>query len=249
MGRQLTRFEIDVDDHGVAVVTMARPPVNAVDLVMYREMRDLFADIDQIGPGSGRSSSQVRASTSVPATTSMTSPPWTATTCASACSSSGRPSSPSRSALCPLSAPSAGPPSEPGCAWPRRATSWWPVTMPSSGSPNSAWGSTAGRGTSAGWSASLWSGGCSSPDNGSRPPRCSRSAPLIAVVPSEELLVRARTEAARVAAYSPTAVRMGKQGLNDIEFLDVRQGLRAGAGPDRSDDGIPGLQSGTRGQP
>ncbi len=51
MGRKLTRFEIEVDDHGVAIVTMARPPVNAVDLVMYREIHDLFADIDQIGPG------------------------------------------------------------------------------------------------------------------------------------------------------------------------------------------------------
>jgi enoyl-CoA hydratase/carnithine racemase len=38
-------------DNGVATVTMARPPVNAVDLAMYRELRDLFVDIDQLGPG------------------------------------------------------------------------------------------------------------------------------------------------------------------------------------------------------
>ena len=47
---------------------------------------------------------------------------------------------------------------------------------------------------------------------------------LIAVVPSEELLIRAEAEAERAASYSPTAVRMGKKGLNDIEFLDVRRG-------------------------
>ena len=51
MGRDFTRFEIEVAEDGVATVMMARPPVNAVDLVMYREMRDLFVDIDQIGPG------------------------------------------------------------------------------------------------------------------------------------------------------------------------------------------------------
>jgi enoyl-CoA hydratase len=37
--------------NGVATVTMDRPPVNAVDLVMYRQLRDLFVDIDQIGLG------------------------------------------------------------------------------------------------------------------------------------------------------------------------------------------------------
>lgn len=51
MGVDLTRFEIELADDGVATVAMARPPVNAVDLVMYRELRDLFTDIDQIGPG------------------------------------------------------------------------------------------------------------------------------------------------------------------------------------------------------
>ena len=37
MGGQVTRIEIDVDDHGVAIVTMARAPVNAVNLVMFRK--------------------------------------------------------------------------------------------------------------------------------------------------------------------------------------------------------------------
>lgn len=47
---------------------------------------------------------------------------------------------------------------------------------------------------------------------------------VIAVVPPGELLDRALTEARRITAYSPTAVRMGKRGLNDIEFADIRHG-------------------------
>jgi enoyl-CoA hydratase/carnithine racemase len=47
---------------------------------------------------------------------------------------------------------------------------------------------------------------------------------VVAVAPSAEVLERARAEARRIAAWSPTAVRMGKRGLNDIEFTDVRRG-------------------------
>ena len=46
-----TRLHTELAPDGVATVTMGRPPVNAVDLVMYRELRDLFVDIDQIGDG------------------------------------------------------------------------------------------------------------------------------------------------------------------------------------------------------
>jgi enoyl-CoA hydratase/carnithine racemase len=47
---------------------------------------------------------------------------------------------------------------------------------------------------------------------------------VIAVVPRDELLPAAQAEAGRIAAFSPTAVRMGKRGLNEIEFLDIRNG-------------------------
>jgi enoyl-CoA hydratase/carnithine racemase len=47
---------------------------------------------------------------------------------------------------------------------------------------------------------------------------------VVAVVSRDQLLGTAQSEAARVAAFSPTAVRMGKRGLNDIEFVDVRRG-------------------------
>lgn len=51
MTLDLTRLTTALADDGVATVTMDRPPVNAVDLLMYRELRDLFTDIDRIGPG------------------------------------------------------------------------------------------------------------------------------------------------------------------------------------------------------
>ena len=51
MPSRWTRLQTDLAPDGVAIVTMSRPPVNAVDLVMYRELRDLFVDIDRIGDG------------------------------------------------------------------------------------------------------------------------------------------------------------------------------------------------------
>jgi enoyl-CoA hydratase/carnithine racemase len=47
---------------------------------------------------------------------------------------------------------------------------------------------------------------------------------VVEVVPRAELLEAARVQARRIATFSPTAVRMGKQGLNDIEFVDIRRG-------------------------
>lgn len=43
-----TRLTTDVDDAGVVTITMARPPVNAVDLVMYRELRSAFIAVDEL---------------------------------------------------------------------------------------------------------------------------------------------------------------------------------------------------------
>jgi len=47
---------------------------------------------------------------------------------------------------------------------------------------------------------------------------------VIKVVPREDLVAAALTEAGRVAQWSPTAVRLAKQGLDDIEFLDTFRG-------------------------
>ena len=48
---EYARLTTDLDAHGVLTVTMRRSPVNAVDLLMYQEIRELFVDIDQVGPG------------------------------------------------------------------------------------------------------------------------------------------------------------------------------------------------------
>jgi enoyl-CoA hydratase/carnithine racemase len=47
---------------------------------------------------------------------------------------------------------------------------------------------------------------------------------VIGVVERSKLLDQATAVAAQIAAYSPTAVRLSKRGLNDIEFLDTKRG-------------------------
>jgi enoyl-CoA hydratase len=47
---------------------------------------------------------------------------------------------------------------------------------------------------------------------------------VIGVVERARLLDEATRLAAEIAAYSPTAVRLSKRGLNDIEFLDTKRG-------------------------
>jgi enoyl-CoA hydratase len=47
---------------------------------------------------------------------------------------------------------------------------------------------------------------------------------VISVVPRADLVAEAHRLAGQIAAWSPTAVRMSKEGLNDIEFLDTRRG-------------------------
>jgi enoyl-CoA hydratase/carnithine racemase len=47
---------------------------------------------------------------------------------------------------------------------------------------------------------------------------------VVSVVPRESVIAEARKVAARVASYSPTAVRVGKDVLDRIENCDVRQG-------------------------
>lgn len=47
---------------------------------------------------------------------------------------------------------------------------------------------------------------------------------IVKVVPVDALLDEATRAAQEIAAYSPTAVRLSKQGLNGIEFLDTKQG-------------------------
>ena len=43
-------LKAELSQRGVAHITLRRPPVNAVHGEMYRELADLFGDIDQLGP-------------------------------------------------------------------------------------------------------------------------------------------------------------------------------------------------------
>jgi enoyl-CoA hydratase/carnithine racemase len=230
VGLALSRFEIEVDDNGVATVTMARPPVNAVDLVMYQELWKLFARIDQIGPGiravvltgAGKhfcagndlddfatmDADNVRermffVREAFFALQECAVPVVGAVTGAAL-----------GTGLCLAAAcdfvvaaddASFGLPElsvgvHGGARHLARMVSQ-PVVR---------WMFFTGQRLSATEMQSLGA--------------------VIAVVPKEELLRRARSEAHRVAAFSPTAVRMGKRGLNEIEFLDVRRGYEAEQG-------------------
>lgn len=50
MSDRYRHLRCELVGEGVAIVTLDRPPANAVDQVMYRELRDLFVDPDQMGP-------------------------------------------------------------------------------------------------------------------------------------------------------------------------------------------------------
>ena len=224
MGPQLTRFEIDVDERGVAVVAMARPPVNAVDLVMYREMRDLFADIDQIGAGiravvlTGQGN-HFCAGNDLDDFATMDSENvrermfhvreafFALQECA-----------------VPVVGAVAGAALGTGLCLAASCDFVVAGENASFGLPELSVGVHGGArhlGRMVSEPVVRWMFFTGQRLSGND---MKALGAVIAVVPNEELLARANHEAARIAAYSPTAVRMGKQGLNDIESLDVRRG-------------------------
>jgi len=209
---------------GVAVVTMDRAPVNAVDLVMYRELRDLFADIDQVGAG-------VRAVVLTGAGRHF-------------CAGNDLDDFATmdrdnvrermfhvREAFFAIQ----------GCAVPvvgavAGAALGTGMALAAScdfvvASEDAAFGLPE---LSVGVHGGARHLGRLVPQpivrwlyfTGQRLTGAQMLAlgAVVAVVPRDELLAAAVAEARRIAAFSPTAVRMGKQGLNDIEHVDVRQG-------------------------
>ena len=54
MSSEYSRLTTERGDDGIVTVTMQRPPVNAVDLVMYRELYELFVDEPFRGQDLGR---------------------------------------------------------------------------------------------------------------------------------------------------------------------------------------------------
>jgi enoyl-CoA hydratase len=219
-----TRLTTELDRDGVATVTMHRPPVNAVDLVMYRELRELFVDIDQIGPG-------VRAVVLTGAGTHF-------------CAGNDLDDFATMDAenvrermfhvreaffaiqecAVPVVGAVAGAALGTGMAIAASCDFVVAADTASFGLPELSVGVHGGArhlGRLVSQPIVRWMFFTGQRLSGEE---MRALGAVVAVVPRDELLANAQAEARRIAAFSPTAVRMGKRGLNDIEFLDIRRG-------------------------
>jgi enoyl-CoA hydratase len=219
-----TRVSTTLDDHGVATVTMDRPPVNAVDLVMYRELRGLFTDIDQLGAG-------VRAVVLTGAGRHF-------------CAGNDLDDFATMDAdnvrermfhvreaffaiqecAVPVVGAVAGAALGTGLALAASCDFVVAADDASFGLPELSVGVHGGARHLArlvGQPVVRWMYFTGQRLSGAQ---MQALGAVIAVVPRDQLVSDALAEARRVAAHSPTAVRMGKRGLNDIEFVDIRRG-------------------------
>jgi len=224
VNRDFSRLTADVAADGVVTVTMDRPPVNAVDLVMYREMRELFADVDQVGAG-------VRAVVLTGAGKHF---------CAGNdledFATMDRDNVRERmfhvreaffaiqDCAVPVIGAVAGAALGTGLAIAASCDFVLAAEDASFGLPELGVGVHGGArhlGRLVGQPVVRWMY-----LTGQRLSAAEMHAlgAVVRVLPREELLPAALAEARRIAAFSPTAVRMGKRGLNDIEFVDIRRG-------------------------
>jgi enoyl-CoA hydratase/carnithine racemase len=214
----------ELDDHGVATVTMRRPPVNAVDLAMYREMRDLFTDIDQIGPG-------VRA-----IVLTGEGKHFCAGNDLDDFATMDRKNVRERmfhvreaffaiqDCAVPVVGAVAGAALGTGMAIAASCDFVIAADNASFGLPELSVGVHGGARHLArlvGQPIVRWMYFTGQRLSGEE---MRGLGAVVAVVPRDEVVAAAQTEARRIAAFSPTAVRMGKRGLNDIEFADIRRG-------------------------
>lgn len=218
-----SRLQVDIDG-GVATVTMDRPPVNAVDLVMYRQIRDLFVDIDQIGPG-------VRAVVLTGAGRHF---------CAGndlddfATMDAGNVRERMfhvreaffaiQECAVPVVGAVAGAALGTGLVLAASCDFVVAAEDASFGLPELSVGVHGGArhlGRLVGQPIVRWMFFTGQRLSGAE---LQALGAVIAVVPRDEVVARAQAEAARIAAYSPTAVRLGKAGLDEIEFVDIRRG-------------------------
>jgi enoyl-CoA hydratase/carnithine racemase len=219
-----TRLTTEVDDLGVATITMRRPPVNAVDLVMYRELRDLFVDIDQIGPG-------VRA-----VVLTGEGKHFCAGNDLDDFATMDRANVRERmfhvreaffaiqDCAVPVVGAVGGAALGTGLAIAASCDFVIATDDSSFGLPELSVGVHGGArhlGRLVGQPMVRWMFFTGQRLSGAE---MKALGAVVAVVPRSELLTAAHAEAERIAAYSPTAVRMGKRGLNDIEFADIRSG-------------------------
>lgn len=221
---EYTRLTAERDDAGVVTITMQRPPVNAVDLVMYRELRDLFVDVDQLGSG-------VRA-----VVLTGEGKHFCAGNDLDDFATMDRDNVRERmfhvreaffaiqECAVPVVGAVAGAALGTGMAIAASCDFVVASEDASFGLPELSVGVHGGArhlGRLVGQPYVRWMF-----FTGQRLSAAEMHAlgAVVAVVPRDELLARAQAEARRIAAYSPTAVRMGKRGLNDIESLDIRRG-------------------------
>jgi enoyl-CoA hydratase/carnithine racemase len=217
------RLQIEVDG-GVATVTMDRPPVNAVDLVMYRQLRDLFVDVDQIGPG-------VRAVVLTGAGRHF-------------CAGNDLDDFATMDAdnvrermfhvreaffaiqecAVPVVGAVAGAALGTGLVLAASCDFVVAADDATFGLPELSVGVHGGArhlGRLVGQPLVRWMFFTGQRLSGAE---MLALGAVIAVVPREEVVARAEAEAARIAAFSPAAVRLGKRGLNEIEHADIRRG-------------------------
>lgn len=220
----LTRLTIEHDDVGVVTVTMRRPPVNAVDLVMYRELRDVFAEIDRLGPG-------VRA-----VVLTGDGKHFCAGNDLDDFATMDRDNVRERmfhvreaffavqECAVPVVGAVTGAALGTGMALAAACDFVVSAEDASFGLPELSVGVHGGARHLArlvGQPLVRWMFFTGQRLTGAE---MQAVGAVVAAVPREEVLSTARTEARRIAAFSPRAVRMGKQGLNDIEFTDIRNG-------------------------
>lgn len=224
MNEPWTRLTTELGDDGVAVVTMDRPPVNAVDLVMYRELRELFVDIDRIGAG-------VRA-----VVLTGSGRHFCAGNDLDDFASMDRGNVRERmfhvreaffaiqECAVPVVGAVGGAALGTGMAIAASCDFVVAADDSSFGLPELSVGVHGGArhlGRLVGQPIVRWMYFTGQRLSGEQ---LQALGAVVAVVPRDALVETARAEAARIAAFSPTAVRMGKRGLNDIEFLDIRRG-------------------------
>jgi enoyl-CoA hydratase/carnithine racemase len=209
---------------GVATVTMDRPPVNAVDLVMYRELRDLFVDIDQTGPGvravvltgDGR---HFCAGNDLDDFATMDA------------DNVRERMFHVREAFfaiqeCAVPVVGAVTGAALGTGLVLAASCDFVVAADDAafGLPELSVGVHGGArhlGRLVGQPLVRWMFFTGQRLSGAE---MQALGAVIAVVPRGEVVARAQAEAGRIAAFSPAAVRLGKRGLNEIEFVDIRRG-------------------------
>ena len=219
-----TNLSATLAPDGVTTVTMCRPPVNAVDLVMYRELRDLFVDIDQIGNG-------VRA-----VVLAAEGKHFCAGNDLEDFATMDRDNVRERmfhvreaffaiqECAVPVVGAVAGAALGTGLALAASCDFVVAAEDASFGLPELSVGVHGGArhlGRMVSQPVVRWMY-----FTGQRLSAAEMHAlgAVARVVPRADLLSAAQAEARRIAVFSPTAVRMGKRGLNDIEFTDIRRG-------------------------